>query len=101
VIERATGRLIGRGGLFRPEGWPDLEVGWVLAPSSWGRGFASELGRAARDHAFEVLGADHLISLITPDNSPSIRVAEAIGSRLESETVLDRDLHVVYGQDAA
>src|SRR6185437_13890573 len=51
VIERATGRLIGRGGLWQPEGWPGLEVGWILARSVWGRGYATELGRAVRDHA--------------------------------------------------
>jgi RimJ/RimL family protein N-acetyltransferase len=28
VVERETGRLVGRAGLWRPEGWPGLEVGW-------------------------------------------------------------------------
>ena len=100
VIERSTGRLVGRAGLFRPEGWPDLEVGWVLAPTSWGRGYASELGRACRDFAFGVLRAQHVISLIVPDNTASIRVAQAIGSHLEGETLLNGDLHLVYGQAA-
>jgi [ribosomal protein S5]-alanine N-acetyltransferase len=72
----------------------------VVAASSWGLGYASEFGRAARDYAFDVLGAGHAISLIAPDNTASIRVAEVIGSRLESETILNGDLHLVYGQDA-
>jgi RimJ/RimL family protein N-acetyltransferase len=39
AIERKSdGRLIGRAGLWRPEGWPGLELGWALARASWGRG---------------------------------------------------------------
>jgi RimJ/RimL family protein N-acetyltransferase len=44
VVEKASGRVIGRGGLWRPEGWPGLEVGWVLARDAWGKGYATELG---------------------------------------------------------
>ena len=44
---KATGSLIGRLGLHRPEGWPGLEVGWALDPDHWGRGLATEGGRAA------------------------------------------------------
>ena len=29
--ELATGELVGRAGLYLPEGWPGLEVGWTLA----------------------------------------------------------------------
>ena len=32
VTETATGKLLGRCGLWRPEGWPGLEVGWVSGP---------------------------------------------------------------------
>ena len=30
VVERATGRLVGRAGLWQAEGWPGPEVGWLL-----------------------------------------------------------------------
>ena len=98
VIERATGRLIGRGGLWRPEGWPDLEVGWVLDPAAWGHGYARELGSASRDYAFDVLRAEHLISLIDPANAASIRVAEAIGSTLEGHHDVNGTHCACYGQ---
>ena len=77
--ERATGTFVGRAGLWQPEGWPGLEVGWTLARESWGRGYATEAGRAALDYAFNVLGADEVISVIRPDNTASIRVAERLG----------------------
>lgn len=38
MIEKETGRWIGRTGPWRPEGGPSAEVGWGLLPSAWGRG---------------------------------------------------------------
>jgi len=79
VEERATGALVGRIGLFEPEGWPGFELGWMLRRASWGQGYAIEGARRALAHAFTEMGRDHLISLIRPANQPSIRVAEKLG----------------------
>lgn len=79
IIERGTGRLIGRAGLWFPEGWEGLEVGWVLARGVWGQGYATEAGAAWRDYAFGVLAAEDLISLIDPTNDRSAAVARRIG----------------------
>jgi RimJ/RimL family protein N-acetyltransferase len=81
LIEQATGRLIGRAGLYNPEGWPRLEAGWLLARDRWGRGFATEAGHAILAYAFTQLSAEHVISLIHPANTASIRVAERLGER--------------------
>lgn len=100
VVERGSGRLIGRGGLWQPGGWPGLEVVWFLDRSVWGKGFATELGQAVRDQAFEKFGVRHLISLIHPDNAASIRVAEKIGATFEREYDLNGTPHPIYGQTA-
>ena len=42
VIEKASGRWIGRAGPWHPEGWPGPEVGWAFDRSAWGRGYATE-----------------------------------------------------------
>src|SRR3954464_2346785 len=42
VVEKASGRFIGRIGPNYPEGWPDTEIGWSLARPAWGKGYASE-----------------------------------------------------------
>ena len=81
--ERATGRVVGRVGLYNPEGWPGLEVGWAFARDTWGRGYATEGGAASLRWAFSELGADHVISVIHPDNIASRRVAEKAGFRKE------------------
>src|SRR3546814_11429497 len=42
VIEKSSGQWIGRLGPWHPEGWPGTEVGWGLARSAWGKGYALE-----------------------------------------------------------
>jgi len=85
VEEKSSGELVGRVGCWRPEGWPQLEVGWTLRRSFWGRGYATEAARASVEYAFEALGQTRVISLIAPENVNSIRVAERLGERPEGE----------------
>ena len=97
--EKGTGRFVGRIGFTNPEGWPGFELGWTLAPEFQGRGFATEGGRFLLNYAFNEMKKDHVISVIHPDNTPSIKVAERLGERLEGETEVG-DMHMlVYGVD--
>jgi ribosomal-protein-alanine N-acetyltransferase len=81
TVRKEDGRLMGRCGLLSQEvdGERQVEVAYALAPEFWGSGYATEAARASRDHAFRTLDAPHVISLILPDNTPSIRVAERNG----------------------
>jgi RimJ/RimL family protein N-acetyltransferase len=97
VEERASRTLVGRIGLFKPEGWPDLECIWALARGAWGKGYATEGARRALEHAFTVLDRARVISLIRPGNTASIRVAERLGERLEGRTTLFGGEAIVYG----
>ena len=81
VIDRETGLWLGRIGPWRPHGWPGNEVGWGLHPDAQGRGYGVEAATAALDYAFDVLGWDDVIHCIDPDNTPSQRLAERLGSR--------------------
>jgi RimJ/RimL family protein N-acetyltransferase len=101
LIERETGELVGRTGLLFPEGWPGLEVGWVVARRHWGRGYAPEAARAAIEWARDELGADHVISLIEDHNRASQRVAEKLGMAVEGRTrILDGSVEVrIFGID--
>jgi len=76
-----TGEFVGRLGLHRPEGWPDLELGWMLMSSQRGHGYATEAGRVALDYAFREVKAQRLVSLIRIDNTASERVARRLGAR--------------------
>ena len=101
LFDQDSGELVGRAGLLRPEGWPGLEVGWLVARAHWGRGFAPEAGRASLDWARDALGADHVISLIEPHNANSARVAEKLGMKVEGHTkILNGEIDVrIFGTD--
>jgi RimJ/RimL family protein N-acetyltransferase len=97
VEERASSVLVGRIGLFNPEGWPGLECAWMLAREHWGKGYATEGARRSIEYAFSTLGRTHLVSLIRPGNAASIRVAERLGERFERRAELyGQEVHV-YG----
>jgi RimJ/RimL family protein N-acetyltransferase len=79
-VDKATGAVIGRGGLWYPAGWPQLEVGWALGRAHWGRGFATEAGRASLQLAWRHLEPEWVCSVIHPDNARSQAVARALGA---------------------
>ncbi|WP_299488279.1 GNAT family N-acetyltransferase [Acaryochloris sp. IP29b_bin.137] len=89
VEEKKTQTLIGRVGLYYPEGWPGLEVGWMLARSHWGYGYALESAKAAVEVAFNQLQCPKLISLIHPENVRSQRVAQRLGSQKAAALTLN------------
>ena len=97
VEERASGALVGRIGLFNPDGWPGLECVWTLARGAWGKGYATEGARRALEYAFTELGQPRVISLIRPGNAASVRVAERVGQRLEGRVTLFGSEALMYG----
>jgi RimJ/RimL family protein N-acetyltransferase len=82
VIDKASGRWIGRIGPWQPHGWPGTEVGWSLTRETWGRGLATEAAIATIDWAFETLGWSEVIHTIDPANVGSQQVAKKLGSTL-------------------
>ena len=80
LIEKASGRWVGRLGPWRPDGWPGTEVGWGLAREAWGKGYATEGAVAAIDWAVDHLGWSDIIHCIDPDNTPSQAVARRLGA---------------------
>jgi RimJ/RimL family protein N-acetyltransferase len=79
-IEKETGSIVGRGGLWYPRGWPQLEVGWTVGRDWWGRGYAREAGAAALALAWTHLDPPWVCSVIHPDNARSLAVARALGA---------------------
>jgi RimJ/RimL family protein N-acetyltransferase len=81
AVTTHDGELIGRVGLSvatsLPFG-PALEMGWRLAPSAWGHGYATEAARAAMQFGFERLGVDEVIAFTAAVNVPSQRVMQRL-----------------------
>ena len=88
--EKKSGQFVGRAGLHRPErhDWPGVEVGWLLHPDYWGRGYATEAGAAAVRYGFEDLQVDKLFSCILLENHRSQAVAKRLGFEFLEERVL-------------
>jgi len=94
AIEKDTAALIGFIGLcppgFLPEVMPTVEVGWRLDPDFWGRGYASEGGRAALTTGFDTLGLDEIVSIYEPDNVASGKVMQRLGMHHDRDTTHPR-----------
>lgn len=82
------GQWIGRIGPWYPEGWPGTEVGWGVAPEYAGKGYALEAAVASMNYAVDVLGWSDICHTIDPENLPSIRLAERLGSTNRGPTRL-------------
>jgi RimJ/RimL family protein N-acetyltransferase len=100
VIEKSSGRWIGRIGPWKPEG-ATAEIGWALLPSEWGNGYATEGARAAGDWAVDCLGWTEIAHCIDADNLASIAVARRLGARWlrVAQDAHGKDAQV-YGQTA-
>ena len=105
VLETAaTGRqVVGQAGLMifdtrdwtpstltEARGHAQPELGWALTRMHWGYGYATEAAAAIRNWAYERPNIDRLVSLISPDNVRSQRVAERLGA-IPTETVTPAD----------
>jgi RimJ/RimL family protein N-acetyltransferase len=105
IIETAaTNRqVVGQAGLmiFDTRGWTPStwanagshaqpELGWALIRAHWGHGYATEAVAAIREWAHEFRSIEQLVSLISPDNVRSQRVAERLGA-VPTETVIPVD----------
>ena len=86
--DKASGLFAGWTGLWNPEGWPEREIGYGLHRDFQGKSLITEAALKARSYAYDTLGWDTLVSCIALENKASIRVAERLGARLESETDL-------------
>jgi RimJ/RimL family protein N-acetyltransferase len=85
IEDRRTGVFVGECGPWNPEGWPMLEIGWLVDPRRQGQGIATEVARGALDWCFENLRIERACSIIHPQNLPSARVATKLGAKVERQ----------------
>ncbi|WP_117191744.1 GNAT family N-acetyltransferase [Rhizobium terrae] len=86
IVGKAGGEIIGDCGITLQSvpGGIAPEIGYHLRREHLGRGYAAEAASACRDHAFEVLGLDRIVSIVSPENTPSLRVAARVHQRWET-----------------
>lgn len=78
-------KFIGFTGLHKPHYelpiTPCVEIGWRLAKEHWGKGYATEAGRAALNTAFSTLQLPEVYSFATITNSLSIAVMQRLNMK--------------------
>jgi RimJ/RimL family protein N-acetyltransferase len=103
LVERGSDQVIGFSGLepCNVLGADDLELGFVLARSAWGKGYAFEIGRAQIDFGLGSLGRARLLALVHPENTRSINVINKLGMRHEADANVEgRGIRRVYTIEA-
>ena len=108
IEERDGGAFVGEAGFadYRRDIDPPLdgmpELGWIVAPDSHGKGYATEAVRACLAWGDAHFPAGTRFScIITPDNAPSLRVAEKCGFTVACETTYAKDRVLVFARAAA
>jgi RimJ/RimL family protein N-acetyltransferase len=81
VEERAQPGFLGWCAVFPLQHTQQIELGYRYARQAWGRGIATEAGRAVLTHAFRELAIDPLVGVTHPDNRQSRHVLEKLGFR--------------------
>ena len=80
VALRQTGHPVGRVGLIKHAGWPEVELAWHLFDGAEGKGFATEAALTVKRWAHEDLGLERLESYIDRRNTRSQAVAKRLGA---------------------
>lgn len=99
--EKDTGRLIGEVGFgnWQRDMTPKLDVpemGWALQPWARGKGLATEGVMAALKWSDATFAPATVTCIISPDNPPSIRVAEKCGFREQARTHFKGDPTIIF-----
>ena len=81
VFEKQTGDFIGLGGLRSLFDMPELV--YHLTKANWGKGYATEIARAALRFGFQECGHARIVAITKPPNTASIHVMEKLGMRFE------------------
>jgi RimJ/RimL family protein N-acetyltransferase len=95
AIECSTGTLVGTIGLQTmrdqvpnlPQ--PAVEIGWRLAQSAQGKGYATEGAHVIVDFAFHQLAINQVVAITAIPNQPSRRVMEKLGMTHRPELDFD------------
>jgi [ribosomal protein S5]-alanine N-acetyltransferase len=97
VVERESGTVVGDAGL-NPLGGrgPDVELGYTVARAAWGRGYATEVGRALVEHAFTALDVPRVVAQVEPANAASRHVLEKLGMTAREERIAYGRPHLLY-----
>ena len=84
AVELAEGQApIGICGLLQRAELPAPDIGFAYLPEYRSQGYAFEAGAAVTGHAHGALGIRTLLAIVSPDNTPSVRLLERLGFQFD------------------
>jgi RimJ/RimL family protein N-acetyltransferase len=102
ATEKPAGRVVGEVGFadfqreIKPAISPRIEMGWVFARAVHGKGVASEAMGAVMAWGTSNLPTQQLACIVSPENAPSIRLAEKFGFKKSHEALYQANPINVY-----
>lgn len=96
LIDKETGKYVGRAGLSLREGYEDIEIGYVITKDYRNKGYAREAIEAIVKYAKEELDISRLIAFVRPQNRISIRLLESIGFKYMENHLMGEMIHNMY-----
>lgn len=96
VVEKASGEVIGRAGIYYREGCELPELGFVIAAERQGKGLATEVCSAILQYGYEELNFDKILAFVQPGNAASHRVCEKLGMERVEPVVLQGQEYIAY-----
>ena len=98
IVDGESEKLIGFAGLHYIPGMEEVNLGYLLAHSCWGRGYGTEACLAVVRFGFDVVELKQIIGVTHPNNLASIRVLEKVGMTFWKEIVRSGAPRVVYSR---
>ncbi len=74
IIHQASGKLMGRTGLYLSDRCKEAQFGYVLDKSYWGKGLGLEAAKASLDYGFKVLKFEQIVAFAMPENVGSRKI---------------------------
>lgn len=99
VVDKEAGDYVGHCWFVR-QGTDPPEMGFLIAPMYWGRGYGTEIAATLLNYARNEASYDRIIATVDTDNLASICVLEQVGMKREKEEQDDEGVHYVYGTGA-
>ncbi|MEM7241717.1 MAG: GNAT family N-acetyltransferase [Pseudomonadota bacterium] len=92
VEHKKTGKVLGYISLCRDlerVSGQDAEIGFRLAHTAWGQGYATEAAKRMLELAKQTASVDRVVAIVDPNNHRSVRVLEKSGMIHEGEIMFD------------
>jgi RimJ/RimL family protein N-acetyltransferase len=97
TLERSSGQCIGIHVLNHIQGETFIQVGFVLFPQHWGRGYATEMAVALLRYGFTELALPLIVAITDLPNAESQRVLIKAGLRRQGERTFAHPAYAAQG----